>query len=71
MVAMWLMLQQDAPDDFVIATGHMHSVRKFVIAAFKYIGMDIEWEGEGDNEIGKEKGTGIVRYTHLCFLVLI
>jgi len=60
-VAMWLMLQQDAPDDFVIATGHMHSVRKFVIAAFKYIGMDIEWEGEGDNEIGKEKGTGIIR----------
>lgn len=58
---MWLMLQQDAPDDFILATGHMHSVREFVIAAFKFIGMEIEWEGSGDTEIGKEKGTGIIR----------
>jgi GDPmannose 4,6-dehydratase len=58
---MWLMLQQDKPDDFILATGEMHSVRKFVIAAFRHIGMEIEWEGSGDKEIGKEKGTGIIR----------
>merc|ERR1711988_185454 len=40
---MWLMLQQDHPDDFVLATGMMHSVREFVEAAFKYIGKEIEW----------------------------
>jgi len=59
--AMWLMMQQESPDDFVIATGHMHSVRKFVIAAFKHIGMELEWEGEGVEEVAKEKATGIVR----------
>lgn len=58
---MWLMLQQDKPDDFVLATGHMHSVREFVEAAFKYINIEIEWEGSGDTEIGKEKGSGTVR----------
>merc|ERR1712029_569267 len=58
---MWLMLQQEQPDDFVLATGHMHSVREFVVAAFKYIGKEIVWEGEGEKEIGKEKGTGVVR----------
>ena len=58
---MWLMLQQDKPDDFVLATGHMHSVREFVEAACKYIGMGIVWEGKGQNEVGKEKGTDIVR----------
>ena len=56
------MLQQEKPDDFVLATGEMHSVRKFVVAAFKHIGMELEWEGSGDSEIGKEKGTGIIRY---------
>ena len=55
------MLQQDAPDDFVLATGVMHSVREFVVASFKYIGKEIEWEGAGDQEVGKEKGTGVVR----------
>merc|ERR1712116_71705 len=58
---MWLMLQQDKPDDFVLATGHMHSVREFVEAACAYIGMELEWEGSGDTEIAKEKKTGIVR----------
>merc|ERR1712045_489949 len=58
---MWLMLQQDKPDDFVLATGHMHSVREFVEAACEYIGMELEWEGSGDSEIAKEKKTGIVR----------
>ena len=53
---------QDAPEDFVIATGEMHSVRQFVEAAFAFIGKDIEWEGEGDKEIGKEKDTGVIRY---------
>merc|ERR1712061_659442 len=58
---MWLMLQQDKPDDFVLATGHMHSVREFVEAAREYIGMELEWEGSGASEIAKEKKTGIVR----------
>jgi len=58
---MWLMLQQDSPDDFVLATGHMHSVREFVVAAFNYIGKQIVWEGNGDTEVGKEKGTDIIR----------
>jgi GDPmannose 4,6-dehydratase len=58
---MWLMLQQDKPDDFVLATTHMHSVREFVLAAHKYIGIDIVWEGSGVSEVGKEKETGKVR----------
>jgi len=58
---MWLMLQQDSPDDFVLATGHMYSVREFVVAAFKHVGIEIGWEGENANEIGREKDSGIVR----------
>lgn len=58
---MWRMLQRDTAEDFVIATGEMHSVREFVIAAFKHIGKEIEWEGKGDQEIGKEKETGVIR----------
>jgi len=50
--AMWLMLQQDAPDDFVIATGEQHSVREFVDAAAGELGMHITWRGEGVDEIG-------------------
>ncbi|CAF1578435.1 unnamed protein product [Adineta ricciae] len=61
--AMWLMLQQDVPEDFVIATGETHSVREFVELAFKEIGKEIVWEGEGVNEVGKEKETGILRVT--------
>uniref|UniRef100_A0A336K246 GDP-mannose 4,6-dehydratase n=2 Tax=Culicoides sonorensis TaxID=179676 RepID=A0A336K246_CULSO len=59
--AMWLMLQQDKPEDFVIATGETHSVREFVEQAFKYIGTEIEWRGTGLEEVGVEKGTNIVR----------
>jgi len=59
--AMWLMLQHESPSDFVIATGHMYSVRQFVEASFKHIGKEIVWEGKGYDEVGKEKDTGIVR----------
>jgi GDPmannose 4,6-dehydratase len=53
--AMWLMLQQDEPDDFVIATGKQYSVKEFVNAAGPYFGLHIEWEGEGIEEVGVEK----------------
>ncbi|KAK1123986.1 hypothetical protein K0M31_007014 [Melipona bicolor] len=56
--AMWLMLQQPIPDDYVIATGETHSVREFVEAAFQYVGRTIKWEGEGVNEIGQDAQTG-------------
>lgn len=59
--AMWLMLQQNEPQDFVIATGEMHSIREFVEKAFKHIGKTIIWEGKGLNEVGKEESTDIVR----------
>lgn len=59
--AMWMMLQLDKPEDFVIATGETHSVREFVEESFKFIGKEIEWIGAGVNEIGVEKGTKIVR----------
>jgi GDPmannose 4,6-dehydratase len=55
--AMWLMLQQDEPDDYVIATGEQYSVREFVEKAAPYFGMDIVWEGEGLDEIGIDKNT--------------
>lgn len=50
--SMWLMLQQDEPEDFVIATGEQHSVREFVELAFKVVSIDIKWIGEGNNEKG-------------------
>lgn len=56
--AMWLMLQQDEPEDFVIATGETHSVREFVELAFKEVGIEIEWEGEGANERGFSTANG-------------
>ena len=56
--AMWLMLQKDEPDDFVIATGEHHSIREFVEAAFGVIGIEIGWEGSGENEVGKNRKTG-------------
>jgi GDPmannose 4,6-dehydratase len=58
--AMWLMLQQDKPDDYVIASGEMHSVREFVELAFKTAGFDIVWEGKGIKERGLDKVTGKV-----------
>jgi len=56
--AMWLMLQQDTPDDFVIATGEAHSVREFVEKAFKEVEIEIAWEGAGLNEVGRDAKTG-------------
>lgn len=50
---MWLMLQQDIPQDYVLATGECHSVREFVEEAYKVVGKTIKWEGEGINEVGK------------------
>jgi GDPmannose 4,6-dehydratase len=55
--AMWLMLQQDNADDYVIATGETHSVRELIEVAFSHIGIDIKWEGKGVNEVGKNKET--------------
>ena len=61
--AMWLMLQQEEPEDFVIATGQQHTVREFVDAAFDYMGYTIEWVGEGLKEVAKDYGTGEVLVT--------
>jgi GDPmannose 4,6-dehydratase len=56
--AMWLMLQQDKPEDFVIATGETHTVREFVELAATELGFDIKWEGRGIDERGIDKNTG-------------
>ncbi len=56
--AQWLMLQQEEPEDFVIATGKQYSVRDFVIAAGSLLDMHIEWEGEGADEVGIDTATG-------------
>lgn len=56
--AQWMMLQQDEPDDFVIASGGQHSVRDFVVACGGQLGMDIQWQGEGLSEIGINAKTG-------------
>ncbi|MEZ7979183.1 MAG: GDP-mannose 4,6-dehydratase [Myxococcota bacterium] len=58
--AMWLMMQQDEPDDYVIATGETHSVREFVVAAAAAAGIEIEWSGEGTDEVGRDRATGQV-----------
>jgi len=58
--AMWLMLQQDEPDDYVVATGETHSVREFTELAFKEAGINLEWENEGVNEIGRDVDSGKV-----------
>lgn len=55
---MWLMLQCDHPEDFVIATGEMHTVREFATLAFKEVGIELHWQGEGVNEIGIDVETG-------------
>lgn len=57
---MWLILQQDKPEDFVIATGEQHSVREFCYLAFKHAGIELEFKGEGENEVGIDKATGRV-----------
>ena len=56
--AMWLMLQQDKADDYVVASGETHTVREFVELAFGHVGIEIEWKGQGVDEIGVDKATG-------------
>jgi GDPmannose 4,6-dehydratase len=68
--AMWLMLQQDKPDDYVIATGEQYSVRQFVETAAPYFGLNIKWHGEGVDEVGydeKYKSTPVIRVSEKYF----
>uniref|UniRef100_A0A8C5C6P3 GDP-mannose 4,6-dehydratase n=1 Tax=Gadus morhua TaxID=8049 RepID=A0A8C5C6P3_GADMO len=58
--AMWMMLQHKVPEDFVIATGKVHSVRDFVEKAFQHVGTTIVWEGENEQEVGRNKETGAI-----------
>jgi len=58
--AMWLMLQQEEPRDLVIATGHKHSVREFVQAAFAQVGITVQWQGSGKEEVGIDAANGKV-----------
>ena len=55
---MWMMLQQDVPDDYVIATGEMHSVREFIEKSFAHVGRTIEWRGSGIDEVAIDTTTG-------------
>ncbi len=57
---MWLILQQSAPDDYVIATGEYHTVREFASLAFHHVGIELEWQGEGVDEQGIDKASGRV-----------
>jgi len=57
---MWMMLQQETPDDYVVATNEMHTVREFIEKSFGHAGIEIEWKGEGVDEVGKNKATGDV-----------
>ena len=57
---MWLMLQHDQPEDFVIATGEQHSVREFTERAFAHVGIELRWQGEGVQEQGVDQATGRV-----------
>ncbi len=58
---MWLILQQEEPDDYVIATGVQHTVREFTTLAFKHNGIDLEWKGQGMDEKGYDRQTGKMR----------
>lgn len=58
--AMWLMLQADEPDDYVVATGETHTVRSFVERAFAHVGRTITWEGKDENEVGKDQNGKIL-----------
>lgn len=60
MMGAWMMLQQPAPDDYVLATGETRSVRDFAALAFAYVGYHIVWDGEGVGEVGRDKTTGRV-----------
>ncbi|MBP3589057.1 MAG: GDP-mannose 4,6-dehydratase [Muribaculaceae bacterium] len=57
---MWLILQNERPEDFVIATGEQHSVREFATLAFRHVGIELRWEGEGADERGVDVKTGRV-----------
>jgi len=57
---MWMMLQHDTPEDFVIATGVQHTVREFATLAFHYVGIELEWQGEGVEEKGRDRADGRV-----------
>lgn len=57
---MWMMLQQDKPDDYVVATGEMHTVREFIEKSFACVGRKIEWQGKGVDEVGIDSTTGKV-----------
>ena len=57
---MWMMLQQEQPDDYVVATGEMHSVREFVDCAAEIAGFDLEWSGEAEQAVGRDCATGKV-----------
>jgi len=57
-IMQWMMLQQDKPEDYVIATGKQHSVREFVELAAHEIGIEVRWEGEGVNEKGYDASSG-------------
>lgn len=57
---MWMMLQQEQPDDYVVATNEMHSVRAFIEKSFSHVDIKVEWEGEGVNEVGRNSKTGDV-----------
>ena len=55
---MWLMLQQDKPDDFVLSTGECHSIKEFIEKSFRLKGFNIKWKGKCINEIGYDENTG-------------
>jgi len=57
---MWMMLQQEKPDDYVVATGEMHTVREFIEKSFSHVGRGIEWKGRGVDEVGIDTTTGKV-----------
>ena len=54
---MWMMLQQETPDDYVVATGEMHTVREFIEKTFDHLGRPIEWRGKGVDEVGIDTTT--------------
>ena len=59
--AMWLVLQQDTPKDYVFGTGETHSVREFAQLAFREAGVELVWQGEAEGEVGKDDATGVIR----------
>ncbi len=64
---MWMMLQRDKPDDYVLGTGESHTVREFAQEAFKVAGMELRWEGEGLNEVGIADGKVVVKVSKEFF----